>query len=138
VIRHEPGCCAAGLSGAEEAGIERRQVIDVPPVRPEITEHQVIARRHGCGTVTRGQAPDGVTAPVQYGPRISGIGGYLWHGQFLQELGTQRRFRARHRRQNPGTGHRGIPPGTSQPPVLKPRPRPSAPIRRRGCQLSRL
>src|SRR5204862_4550151 len=67
VIRHEPRCCAgcgAGLSGAEETGTERRQVIDVPPVRPEVTEHQMIARRCGCGTVTRGQAPDGVTAPV--------------------------------------------------------------------------
>ncbi len=70
LIRYEPGRCAgcgAGLSGAEQAGIERRQVIDVPPVRPEVTEHQVIARRCGCGTVTCGQVPDGVTAPVQYG-----------------------------------------------------------------------
>jgi transposase len=86
VLRHEPGCCAgcgAGLSGAVEAGIERRQVIDVPPVRPEVTEHQIIARRCGCGVVTRGQAPAGVTAPVQYGPRVTGIGAYLWHGQFL-------------------------------------------------------
>ena len=91
VIRHEPRCCAgcgAGLSGAEETGTERRQVIDVPPVRPEVTEHQMIARRCGCGTVTRGQAPDGVTAPVQYGPRISGIGAYLWHGQFLSRNRT--------------------------------------------------
>ena len=66
VIRHEPGgCggCGTGLSAAEEAGVERRQVIDVPPVRPEITEHQIIARRCGCGKVTRGQAPEGVTAP---------------------------------------------------------------------------
>jgi len=86
VIRHAPGCCAgcgAGLSGAEEAGMERRQVIDVPPIRPDVTEHQIIARRCGCGTVTRGQAPDGVTALVQYGPRVTGIGAYLWHGQFL-------------------------------------------------------
>lgn len=93
VIRHEPGgCggCGAGLSAAEEAGVERRQVIDVPPVRPEITEHQIIARRCGCGTVTRGQAPEGVTAPVQYGPRISGIGAYLWHGQFLSKDRTCR------------------------------------------------
>ena len=88
VIRHEPGGCAgcgAGLSAAEEAGVERRQVTGAPPVRPEITEHQIIARRCGCGKVTRGQAPEGVTAPVQYGPRISGIGAYLWHGQFLSK-----------------------------------------------------
>ena len=37
----------------------------------------------GCGCETKAQAPDGVTAPVQYGPRIMGAGIYLWHGQFL-------------------------------------------------------
>jgi hypothetical protein len=30
-----------------------------------------------------------VTAPVQYGPRISGIGAYLWHGQFLSRNRTR-------------------------------------------------
>jgi hypothetical protein len=37
----------------------------------------------GCGCETKAQAPDGVNAPVQYGPRIMGTGIYLWHGQFL-------------------------------------------------------
>jgi transposase len=32
---------------------------------------------------TRGRAPGGVTAPVQYGPRAAALGAYLWHGQFL-------------------------------------------------------
>jgi transposase len=43
----------------------------------------MIGRRCGCGTVTWGEAPDGVTAPVQYGPRAATIGRYLWHGQFM-------------------------------------------------------
>jgi transposase len=87
VIRHEPGCCAGcgkDLSGAEETGIERRQVVDIPPVRAQVTEHQMIERRcGGCGTRTRGQAPGGVSAPVQYGLRAAALGTYLWHGQFL-------------------------------------------------------
>ena len=37
----------------------------------------------GCGCETKARAPDGVNAPVQYGPRIMGAGIYLWHGQFL-------------------------------------------------------
>jgi hypothetical protein len=37
----------------------------------------------GCGRETKADAPDGVTAPVQYGPRLMGTGIYLWHGQFL-------------------------------------------------------
>jgi transposase len=86
VVRHEPGCCAgcaAGLAGAPEAGVIRRQVTEIPPVRAEVTEHRMVGRRCGCGTVTWGDAPDGVSAPVQYGPRAAALGVYLWHGQFL-------------------------------------------------------
>jgi transposase len=86
VIRHEPVCCsgcAAGLAGAPEDGVIRRQVTDVPEVRAEVTEHQMIGRRCRCGTLTWAEAPAGVAAPVQYGPRAAAIGVYLWHGQFL-------------------------------------------------------
>ena len=87
VVRHEPACCGrcgAGLAGARETGMERRQVTEIPPVRAEVTEHQMIEREcRGCGARTRGRAPDGVTAPVQYGPRAAALGAYLWHGQFL-------------------------------------------------------
>jgi transposase len=48
-----------------------------------ITEHQLLTLLCGCGSETKAQAPDGVTAPVQYGPRIMGTGIYPWHGQFL-------------------------------------------------------
>ena len=61
----------------------RRQVTEIPPVRAEVTEHQVIGRLCACGAVTGGKAPAGVTAPVQYGPRAAALGVYLWHGQFL-------------------------------------------------------
>ena len=86
VVRHEPArCsrCAAGLAGAAEQGVIRRQVTEVPEVRAEVTEHQMTGRRCSCGTVTWADAPDGVNAPVQYGPRAAAIGVYLWHGQFL-------------------------------------------------------
>ena len=86
VVRHEPSCCArcaGGLASAAEAGLIRRQVTEIPPVRAQVTEHQMIGRRCGCGTVTWGKAPGGVTAPVQYGPRAVALGVYLWHGQFL-------------------------------------------------------
>jgi transposase len=63
--------------------VERRQVIDIPPVKAVTTEHQMLTVKCGCGCETKAQAPDGVSAPVQYGPRIMGTGIYLWHGQFL-------------------------------------------------------
>jgi transposase len=86
VVRHEPACCpgcASDLAGAPEEGVIRRQVTEVPEARAEVTEHQMIGRRCGCGTVTWADAPEGVTAPVQYGPRAAAVGAYLWHGQFL-------------------------------------------------------
>jgi transposase len=87
VIRHEPGCCSGcgrDLAGAQETGVERRQVTEIPPVKAEVTEHQLIERRcGGCGMCSRGRRRAGVNAPVQYGPRAAALGTYLWHGQFL-------------------------------------------------------
>jgi transposase len=90
-VRHEPaGCggCGGGLGGAEEVGAQRRQVFDLPPVAVRVVEHQLIQRRCDCGTVTAGQAPAGVEAPVQYGPRIAAIIIYLYVGQFLSKQRT--------------------------------------------------
>ena len=85
-VRHRParcGCCGKSLKGAEVAAVERRQVIDIPPVRAVSTEHQMLTLLCGCGHETKAVAPAGVTAPVQYGPRAAALGVYLWHGQFL-------------------------------------------------------
>lgn len=85
-VRHRPArcrCCGKSLKNAPVTAVERRQVIDIPPVKAVTTEHQMLTVKCGCGCETKAQAPDGVTAPVQYGPRIMGTGIYLWHGQFL-------------------------------------------------------
>ena len=87
VVRHEPAACRGcghGLGGAIETGAERRQVTDIEPVAVTVTEHQMIELECPCcGERTRADAPDGVNAPVQYGPRAAALGTYLWHGQFL-------------------------------------------------------
>ena len=83
-VRHRPercSCCGKPLKDAPVTAVERRQVIDIPPVKAVTTEHQMLTVRCGCGCETKAQAPDGVSAPVQYGPRIMGTGIYLWHGQ---------------------------------------------------------
>jgi transposase len=85
-VRHRPAkcsCCGKSLSKAPVTAVERRQVIDIPPVKAVTTEHQMLTVQCGCGCETKARAPDGVTAPVQYGPAIMGTGIYLWHGQFL-------------------------------------------------------
>ena len=91
VIAHEPGCCRGcghDLSAAPEVGREHRQVFDLPPIQVRVTEHQLITRRCACGTATSAQAPEGVAAPVQYGPRITAIILYLYVGQLLSKKRT--------------------------------------------------
>ena len=87
LVRHVPGCCGGcggSLDWAEQTGVERRQVTEIPLVKAEVTEHQIVELECGSyGARTRGQVPDRVTAPVQYGPRAAALGAYLWHGQFL-------------------------------------------------------
>jgi transposase len=90
-VRHEPACrgsCGAGLAGRPVTGVERRQVFDLPEVTIKVTEHQLIERERGCGRRTKGMAPGGAEAPVQYGPRIAAIIVYLYIGQFLSKKRT--------------------------------------------------
>jgi len=90
VLRHEPAACSRcgdDLVGAADAGVVRRQVFEIPPVRAEVTEHQMVIRRCGCGAHTTATAPDHVDAAVQYGPRLAAIVVYLMVAQF----GAQKR-----------------------------------------------
>ena len=93
-IVHRPGpCtgCGADLGNAPVVGTERRQVFDLPEeIRLQVTEHRLLSVRCACGTKARAAAPDGVSAPVQYGPRLACAGVYLMHGQFLSKDRTAR------------------------------------------------
>ncbi|MEI6621253.1 MAG: IS66 family transposase [Actinomycetes bacterium] len=91
VVVHEPvacSCCGNDLTGAPVSSVLRRQLFDIPPVTIKVTEHQLVERECGCGTKTRADAPTGVDAPVQYGPRIAAIIVYLYVGQFLSKKRT--------------------------------------------------
>ena len=82
------GRCGAALAGRPVTGIERRQVFDLPPVTVRVTGHQLIERQCGCGHRSKGAAPEGAEAPVQYGPRIAAVIIYLYIGQFLSKKPT--------------------------------------------------
>jgi transposase len=95
VVRHRPascGGCGASLRDAAPVAVERRQVFDVPATAVKVTEHRVVSCRCGCGVVTAGRAPAYAAKTVQYGPRITGIGVYLFHGQFLSKVRTAQAF----------------------------------------------
>lgn len=81
-VPHEPvrcGSCDGDLAEAEQLeGAERRQVFDLPEeVCLRVVEHVARRRRCGCGHVTAGSFPAGVTAPAQYGQRLRALGVYL-------------------------------------------------------------
>ena len=89
VVDHDPSACAgcgAPLDDRHGAPV-CRQVFDVPEPQPlEVTEHRGHrCRCAACGTVTTAVFPNGVSAPVQYGPRISAWVTYLLHAQFIPE-----------------------------------------------------
>ena len=79
--------CLSSPSSAEEestaaAFAERRQVLDLPPVRLQVTEHraQLVVCPH-CQRQNKGAFPSGVSAPVVYGSGLCAWVVYLhlWH-----------------------------------------------------------
>ena len=73
IIPHDPqNCsgCGASLKDAKKAVVGRRQEFDIPPPALICTEHQIRAGICSvCDTYNAGVFPEGINAPVQYGPR---------------------------------------------------------------------
>jgi transposase len=85
-VEHRPVRCAgcrADLGGGEVVGVVRRQVFDLPPVRPRVTEHRLLGCRCVCGAVTSAAAPAGINAPAQYGPGVAALAAYLVVGHHV-------------------------------------------------------
>lgn len=84
---HAPVHCRACGHSLEQAPTirqERRQVVDLPPVRVRVVEHQAETKRcPDCGVETTGQFPAGVAAPTQYGPGVAAVAVYLNQGQLV-------------------------------------------------------
>ena len=80
-----PRCrgCHADLAGAPVVDVDRRQVVDLPPIRPVVIEHRMMSCECVCGTVTKAGAPQGVSAAVQYGPGAAAVAVYLLVAQHV-------------------------------------------------------
>jgi transposase len=89
VRQHRPrscGGCGRGLARVEVVGVEVRQVIDLPEIRPWVSEHRLLSCACRCGTVTAATAPPpvaGAGAPVRYGPGVAAVAVWLMVAQHL-------------------------------------------------------
>ena len=75
--------CGRSLAGRPPDGIEQRQVHELPHIELIVTEHQAEMKRCSCGHLNKAAFPEGVNAPVQYGPGVKAVAVYLKNYQFL-------------------------------------------------------
>ncbi|MCC6187707.1 MAG: IS66 family transposase [Anaerolineales bacterium] len=88
------GQCGADLAAAPVVNRECRQVLDLPPSRPQVTEHQVLHQCcPQCQAISSGQFPAEVTQPIQYGPEVKALAVYLQEYQLLPFERTQEFFK---------------------------------------------
>ena len=73
------GACTCGRCLAQvdtEVLPERRQVVELV-IRSEVTEYRIVSGTCACGREQRSAFPDGIDAPVQYGPSVSAFAVYM-------------------------------------------------------------
>ncbi len=85
VIDHAPPGICDGCGQVLPAGsvVEARQVMELPPLAVQVTEHRCLAVTCTCGKVHHGEFPSGVTEAIQYGPRLKALAVYLTQYQLL-------------------------------------------------------
>ncbi len=86
VLTHTPTACegcGADLADAPAAGVETRQVFDLPEPGLVCTEHRAQRRRCSCGKTTTARFPTQATAPACHGPRGRANGLYLLARQHI-------------------------------------------------------
>lgn len=76
-------CCGEDLSAQPGQFAGKRQVIDIPPIVPIVTEHQLFDKRCTCGHLNVASFSPGVTAPVSYGENVQALTAYLSARQYL-------------------------------------------------------
>ena len=84
-------CAACGrkLANQPSENTETRQMHDLPPRRLIVTDHQAEQKRCSrCGHFNKAAFPEGVNAPVQYGPDVRALAVYLNQYQLLPSART--------------------------------------------------
>lgn len=86
IIEHRPercGDCGSALDNSDDRGYERRQVVELPELKPTVTEHRAHTYGCSCGSDTTAAFPDTVRSAVSYGPRVRAVVAYLLGRQHI-------------------------------------------------------
>lgn len=85
-IEHIPdycNSCGKNLSTSGKTLVDRRQIIDIPPIKPVRIEHQIFSKICTCGCVNKEIFPANMPSKIQYGPNIEATIAYLSTRQYL-------------------------------------------------------
>ena len=86
IIKHVPNFCTAcgdDISKLKEEFISKRQVLDIPVIKMENTEHRIYGKMCSCGHFTKCNFPDDVKTNIQYGHRIEAFLIYLYARHYI-------------------------------------------------------
>jgi len=103
IVTHAPEQCEGCQADLKEVpgmlSEDRRQVFELPPLKLEVTQHQLITKACPvCGRQNTGRFPDDILPGAQYGSSVKSLAVYLntqqllpWRRtcQLLEELGGQ-------------------------------------------------
>lgn len=86
IVIHEPdfcNSCGNTLQDAPSEFIGRRQIIDIPPIKLEYTEHRIYKKTCSCGASCQANFPNNVNFPISYGTNVQATIAYLHTRQYL-------------------------------------------------------
>ena len=83
----------SSLKDIEPTSYSKHQVFDLIPIKVEVIEHRAEKKTcPHCGHKNKASFPDGISQPMQYGPRIKGILTYLNQDQLIPYERTSELF----------------------------------------------
>jgi transposase len=86
IIEHKPtycNLCGKDVSHIPSQLVMRRQVVDIPPIKPQYTEHRVFKTTCSCGHHTKTTFPLGINAPISYGSGVEATIAYMHTRQYI-------------------------------------------------------
>jgi transposase len=98
IEKHDPATCPTCNRSLKSAPrmpeYNARQVVDIPAIVSQTTEHQVFSKTCcNCGAISKGNFPVHVSQHVQYGPHLRAVATYLMNYQLLPYERTEELFK---------------------------------------------